>query len=70
MTELNKIKCDRKGCDTEHLEEHFNQGHPAWGHVAGIYDDKTGADRAHLCPEHMKMITEFLNGKDLKNDMG
>ena len=66
MTELNKIVCDRKGCKAEHTEGHFNQGHPGWGHIAGIFDDRTGADRAHLCPEHMQAIKEFLNGDDLK----
>lgn len=66
MTELNKITCDRKGCRAEHTEEYFNQGHPGWGHIAGVFNDQTGADRAHLCPEHMQAIKDFLNGDDLQ----
>ena len=64
MSEFSKIKCDVKGCKEEHTEGFFNQGHPEWGHIAGIYDDKTGSDRAHLCPKHLKMVMKFLNGED------
>ena len=63
MSELSKITCDVKGCEAEHTEEFFNQGHPGWGHIAGIYDDTTGSDRAHLCPEHLIIIMKFLNGE-------
>ena len=69
MSEFSKITCDVKGCGAEHTEEFFNQGHPGWGHVAGIFDDATGADRAHLCPRHMKAMKDFLNGEVLNNGM-
>ena len=69
MSSFNKIKCDVKGCKAKHTEEFFNQGHPGWGHIVGIIDDKTGADRAYLCPNHMAVIMTFLNG-GINNDVG
>ena len=62
MSELRQLKCDVKGCSNEHTEEHFNQGHPGWGHVAGLVSDKNGENLAHLCPEHLEMVKNLLNG--------
>jgi len=69
VSECSTIKCDVRGCEAEHTEEFFNQGHPGWGHIAGIYDDTTGSDRAHLCPAHLKEIMKRLN-READNDMG
>jgi hypothetical protein len=62
MSELRQLKCDVKGCPNGHLEEHFNQGHPGWGHVAGLVNAENGENIAHVCPEHLKMVKDLLNG--------
>lgn len=62
MTELTEIKCNVADCKAHHKEEFFNQGHPGWGHVAGIIDTETGEDKAHACPRHMKIFKAIFNG--------
>lgn len=64
MSEFSTIKCDVKNCKAEHTEKSFNQGHPGWAHIAGIYDEKTGSERAHFCPKHLEKIIKLLNGED------
>ncbi len=60
--ELRIFTCDVKGCNASHGEKKFNAGAPAWGVVFGLSDPATGADSAHLCPEHLNQVKKILNG--------
>ena len=62
---LQTIKCNVKKCERTYTETKDNEGFPGWGHVAGLRDDATNETIAHLCPEHLKKVSEVLN-----NDMG
>ena len=61
MSLLQTIKCDVEGCDKEHTEEKYGVGHMGWGHVAGVENIETGAMQAYTCPEHLKIIKEFIS---------
>ena len=50
-----------------HSEETYNQGHPGWGHIVGIVNDKTN-EPPHFCPDCKLKIIAILDGGE--NGMG
>jgi len=62
---LRTIFCNREGCNNSMIEKAFNLGFPSWGHIQGIMNPDTGEDVAHLCPECMLKIKEYLNNGKL-----
>lgn len=70
---LRTIKCSVKGCSQAYTEKTSNSGFPGWGHISGVYNDKTDEYVAHLCPSHLKIvIIKLLNAgmEEKSNDMG
>jgi len=66
MTILRTIICNK--CGARFTEQGSNLGFPNWGHIAGIRNDQTGEEGAHLCPDCLKKIKLFMN--EAVNDMG
>jgi len=64
----NEITCSTANCGAVHKEQRFNEGHPGWGDINGIADEK--GECPHLCPACMKMIKNFLDTGIIENDLG
>ncbi len=60
---LQTIKCNVKDCLHTLTEKKPNTGFPGWGHIGGLKNDETGEDWAHLCPDHLMIAKQILNGE-------
>ena len=60
---LQTVKCSAKDCLHTYTEKKPNTGFPGWGYVIGIMDDETGENQAHLCPNHLTIVKQILNGE-------
>lgn len=61
--EIRTWVCSVRDCVETVAEEKPGYGFPGWGGIGGLMDKETGEDRAHICPEHMKVIKRFINGE-------
>lgn len=56
---LRTIQCSL--CDVNETEKTQDAGWPGWGVVSGLRNPETGETEAHLCPQHMEKLKDFLN---------